>query len=504
MAFNKRIVVELELRLPRHVIGATFNSVGYKAWRSYVGKYVKVQANKTWMIMKEMLHEDDIEKYASFIKKMVGLAKSAGIGGHLLEDTTTNWEALRAHHNVYVQSGDASTDYGITLSQIVLRESIKQAKNIIDFDDQIYMPYLRDVSFPKYDRLFIDEFQDTNEVQIELMKKMIKYGGKVIAVGDTDQAIYGFRGADSEAMNRGRKAFDCQVLPLSITYRCSKAVTREAQKYVSKIEYFDGAKEGLVEAVEKYNATDFLPTDAILCRNNAPLVKMAYGFIRRGIGINMPGRDLGAGLKIFIKKMKAKNVDDLEIKAVEWLGNQRDNLIEKGQEDKIEALNDKIECLEVIIENLDYADRTINALLAEIDYLFKASEIPAISLMSIHKSKGDEWNRVFILDFAKLMPSKYAKQPWQKMQENNLIYVAITRAKSYVGYIDSGVFSDDDGDMLEERRAQFKEARAKARVSAPSKKKWASKKTKKPKANKAKPIKKGKVTGGLSLGGLLR
>ncbi|MHA2265885.1 MAG: UvrD-helicase domain-containing protein, partial [Candidatus Thorarchaeota archaeon] len=173
MAFNKRIVEELELRLPRHVIGATFNSVGYRAWRNYVGRFVKTQANKTWLIMRDMLHEDDVEVYGAFVKRMVGLAKSAGIGGYLLEDTAENWEALRAHHNVYIPSKEANTAYGITLAQIVLRQSIKMARKLVDFDDQIYMPYLENVAFEKYDRLFIDEAQDTNEVQVELLKRML-------------------------------------------------------------------------------------------------------------------------------------------------------------------------------------------------------------------------------------------------------------------------------------------------------------------------------------------
>jgi superfamily I DNA/RNA helicase len=459
MAFNKRIVTELQEKLPRHVNCATFNSVGYKAWLRYVGRFVKTHGNKTWFIMRDMLNKDDVDMYGAFIKRMVGLAKSAGIGGRLAPDIAETWFALMDHHNVLLQSEEANIEYGITLSQIVLRESIKQSNNIVDFDDQIYMPYIKEVSFPKYDRVFVDEGQDTNEVQIELIKRMVKPGGKVVAVGDEDQAIYGFRGADSNAMNNIRNAFSCKPYPLSITYRCAKSIVREAQKYVPKIEAFEGSQEGEVVRLENYNATDFENTDAILCRNNAPLVKMAYGFIRRGIGVNMPGRDLGEGLKNFVNKMKAKDVDDLGIKISEWLSNESARLIEKGQEDKVGVINDQVECLEVIIENLDYANSTINALLGEIDYLFKGSDSPAITLMSVHKSKGDEWSRVFILDFDNLMPSRYAKKSWQKQQENNLIYVAITRAKSYLGYISSGCFADNDSEILEKRRDEFRNNR---------------------------------------------
>jgi DNA helicase-2/ATP-dependent DNA helicase PcrA len=52
-----------------------------------------------------------------------------------------------------------------------------------------------------------------------------------------------------------------------------------------------------------------------------------------------------------------------------------------------------------------------------------------------------EWNRVFILDRWR-MPSKYATQPWQQEQEQNLIYVAITRAKRELTYIDGKCWKD--------------------------------------------------------------
>jgi superfamily I DNA/RNA helicase len=506
LAFNKRIVEELKLRLPHAVHCATFNSQGYKAWRKYVGRFVQTNGSKTWKIMKDLLCDEDIEKYGSFVRRMVSLAKSAGIGGPLLEDDYENWEALRNHHNVYIQVEGADYLYGITLAQMVLRESIKMSRSLVDFDDQIYMPYLNNARFDKYDLVFSDEAQDTNEVQVELLKRMLKRGGRLVAVGDSGQAIYGFRGADHNAMNNIQKAFNCRRLPLSISYRCSKAIVRKAQEYVPAIEPFEHANEGYVGDIEEYNATDFKPTDAILCRNNAPLVKMAYSFIRRGIGINMPGRDLGAGLINFIRKLKGSDADEVIERAHDWLDKEREKLIEKGQEDKIESLIDKVECLEVIVENLDYDDRSTNALIEEIEYLFQESDSPAVTLCSVHKSKGDEWDRVFILDFYDLMPSKYARKEWQQLQEKNLIYVAITRAKSFLGFIRSGTFADEDAELQKEMRAAFREERKKRQSSgykSRSRNTSTRKRPQKPKAARVKqptaPKKRGGVAGGIKL-----
>lgn len=52
-----------------------------------------------------------------------------------------------------------------------------------------------------------------------------------------------------------------------------------------------------------------------------------------------------------------------------------------------------------------------------------------VILSSVHKAKGMEWDRVFLLGRRGFMPAKFAKLNWQKVQEDNLIYVAVTRAK---------------------------------------------------------------------------
>lgn len=66
------------------------------------------------------------------------------------------------------------------------------------------------------------------------------------------------------------------------------------------------------------------------------------------------------------------------------------------------------------------------ALLAAIDELF-ADKANAITLATIHRSKGLEANKVVWLNYD--FRSKWARQDWQKQQEKNLCYVAATRAK---------------------------------------------------------------------------
>ncbi len=460
LAFNVSIVNELKSRLPEHITCSTLNSLGFRSWRNYVGRRtLKVDASKTAGILRQALSEEDFKFYAPFVIKMVSLAKSAGLGGFLMEDTLENWEALREHHNVKLgteKEEGFDTDYSraIELCQKALNRSSSMANSLVDFDDQIYMPYLRGARFDQYHVVFVDELQDVSPVQRSLLKRVIKSGGRIIGVGDSYQSIYGFRGADHNSMEDFAKEFDCLRLPLSISYRCSKAIVREAQKYVPQIEPFESAPEGLVETIPDYIATQFLKTDVVLCRNTAPLVKMAYGLIGRGSGVNMPGRDFAKGLQKLVKDLKATDFADLSEKLELWLQHQTEVLTAKKKESKIEYVRDRVDTIDIIMSNLPADKTTIKDLLEEIQFVFQGRD-EAVTMMTIHKAKGQEWDRVFILDFH-LMPSKYAKgHPWMEIQERNLIYVAITRAKNYLGYIVSNEFSDKDEEARRASRESF-------------------------------------------------
>lgn len=440
LAFNRSIVKELKEKLPSYVTCKTFNGCGWNAWVRHTGRSyrsIKLDAKKTRTIIRDRFTDEDRELYESFVNKLVSLAKASGLTP-VSDDS--EWEHLVDHHSVQLTSSKAEIDRAYYLARRTLEVSIERAHFLCDFDDQLYMPWLKSAAFDRYDAVFIDEAQDTNWVQCQLLKRMLKPNGRVIAVGDIDQAIYGFRGADSSAMQNIEDTFSATVLPLSISYRCAKSVIRKAQEYVPEIEYFEGAPEGEVKTIEKYSVEDFQDSDAILCRNNAPLIEMAYQFISRGKAVNFLGRDIGSGLQSLCKKMSANNVDELSVSLEEWLERESDKLTKKGCEEKIGVLSDKVRCINIFIDNLPENKREIKDLTEAIGDLFK-SKGSGITLSSIHKSKGREWTRVYILD-SNLMPSKWARKEWSKIQEKNLTYVAITRAKYTLGYISSNKWAD--------------------------------------------------------------
>ena len=81
-----------------------------------------------------------------------------------------------------------------------------------------------------------------------------------------------------------------------------------------------------------------------------------------------------------------------------------------------------------------------NELINKINIIFTDDENDGICLSTIHKAKGLEADNVYIL-CESLMPSKHAKKEWEKISENNLKYVAVTRAKKTLNFICEKQFS---------------------------------------------------------------
>ena len=442
VAFNKSIAEELKARLPQHVRSMTLNAMGFSAWVRHTVGRINVDANKTRDIIRRILSDEQQAMYGNGLAKLTGLAKSIGLvpAGHasnispLTYDSDAAWIELIEKYDVDFHE-DAQLPVALELARLVLRRSIEDAKNTIDFDDQLYMPVISGARFFANDYLFVDEAQDVNMVQRAMLKRALKPGGRLIAVGDPCQAIYGFRGADTSAIASIKREFNAIELPLTVSYRCPKAIVAHARQYVSHIEAHDSAPEGSITSHEKWGAALFTAADAILCRNTGPLIETAFYLMRNKVGCRVLGRELGVGLTALIRKMKAKTIDNLLTRLAAHQDRETARFLAKGQEEKADALADRIDTIRVFVNELSETRRTIPALEALIAELFTDQGKGLLTLCTVHKSKGLEWARVFILD-RELMPSKWARQAWQAEQENNLIYVAVTRAKSELHFID--------------------------------------------------------------------
>ncbi len=434
LAFNKSIADELRSRLPKHVQARTFHSVGMAAWGTFAKSRPRVDSDKVYKIMKGITGNLKKEDPRNFVfaqaKRLVGLAKNAGLVPNgsdcehgLMNDSDNSWRSLADHHDITCDDFPAA----IQLARETLLTSIEISEESIDFDDMLYMPLITGAPFFKNDWVFVDEAQDVSATQRAMLARMLKPGGRLIAVGDPHQAIYGFRGADSESMNQITKRFDCKEFPLSTSYRCPRLIVEEAQNYVSHIESSPDAPEGKFERLSEWGPSTIKPGAGILCRNVAPLLVVAFRLIAAGVPVKMLGREIGKGLVTLIKSQRAgDSVPRLMVKLAEYGDKEIERHLAKGKEELAAAVEDKVECVRVIAESAGV--KTVRALISRIESLFDSTK-PGVELATVHKAKGLEWEQVYILDRATKMPSPWARRAWQKQQETNLIYVAITRSQ---------------------------------------------------------------------------
>lgn len=444
MAFNKSIATELGNRAPSHVMCKTFHSLGFSALvRGRRRGEVEVDGRKTWSILKGKIRGADgarvnltrpaIDTYGGFVAKLVGLAKQAGIGALAEDSDASAWRAIIRHHNLTLRSRDASEETAIEIARKVLAIA-GECDTVIDFDDMLWLALRNNVTFRKFDWVVVDEAQDTNPLQVEIVRRSSDAQTRTVFVGDPMQAIYGFRGADSTAMPRIAETFECTKLPLSVSYRCAANIVATAREYCPHIEAAPNAASGSVTDVEEFDLAKL--DGVVLCRNNAPLLAVAYRCIAIGRPVQFHGKDLGKNLDNLIKRIAGAttSLDAFAAKAETWYLRE----YAKSQNDDdvaaMDRLADRIECLRVMVAAAPEDDRTVQGLRDRAARLF-IGRASGLELASIHKSKGMEWDVVNILD-AWRMPSKFSVgTPWMEQQESNLHYVAITRAKHVLRYI---------------------------------------------------------------------
>src|SRR4029453_12289495 len=167
---------------------------------------------------------------------------------------------------------------------------------------------------------------------------------------------------------------------------------------------------------------------AILCRNNAPIISMAFALLRRRIGIKVLGRDFGKSLTTLVKKHggEATSLETFTAKFTEWKEKELRLAAAAEKEAKMDRITDQYESIMAVVESL--STPTTTELLFAIEQLFERAD-GQIVLSSGHKAKGLEWHTVLHLDPWRI-PSRFARSnPIALEQEMNLQYVIETRAK---------------------------------------------------------------------------
>lgn len=418
LAFNKHIADEWGARSPKADISTT-HSFGLKVVREAFGR-VKVDDSKVYYILKPMVEAQKMEfgdsrALMSTVKKVVALSKAT---------LSKDFEWICDRYGIPT-NGDAQ------LVNMLARYALEQDKkmtNTVDFGDMIWFPYVHHLQPKQYPFVFVDEAQDLNWAQAELISSALEPGGRVVLVGDKNQALYGFRGADADSIPNLIERFQAQTLPLSITYRCPKAVVELAQTLVPQIEAAPDAIDGEVLYQREREALKGVgPGDMILCRTNAPLVAPIYSLIQRGVKATIRGRDIGKGLITLIEKFEPKimssSLNELLGLLVNYERVQVGRLMSTNKTGQAQAVQDKVETIVALSDGVE----SIGDLKTKTESIFDDRTASVVG-STVHRAKGLEADKVIIIR-PDLMPHPLAQQSWEEQAEQNCIYVACTRAK---------------------------------------------------------------------------
>jgi superfamily I DNA/RNA helicase len=451
-AFNKAIATELQEKIgnrPGVEVG-TMHSLGMRLMRA-VNAQFRVEGRKVRSLGRKYYPSNlpDHKKALDVVVDAVSYAKQAGLGlpGTPDPQEEAPWCGLLDYYGLDLEiPKDIGKSEIVRVCQNIYQQSLNlcvQKKDaVIDFDDMILAPlYFSHVVNGKdnagmYDWFLLDEAQDTNLTRRELAKFVLKPEGRLVAVGDDRQAIYGFAGANNDSMDLIRREHNAEVLPLSVTYRCPRKVVELANTWVEDIQAHESAPEGEVREIRHREFLnmwqDFLPSDAILCRNTRPLVCLARRFRQKGVRCVVEGINYRGLISLASRWGDSITVAMLRDRLTEYVALETENLIRKGEESRAAQLQERRDII------LDFCtdvadDAMVYTLLDRMESVLNAAEDsdrePVLTLCTIHRSKGREWNRVFLVGRNAYMPSRYAEKEWELEQEDNLAYVAVTRAK---------------------------------------------------------------------------
>ena len=422
-AFNTSIAKALEPRMPVGVTVKTIHSFGFAALRAASTRRIEINRFRTADAVQGILGRGHESRDArAFCSKLISIAKGNAFdaceaGGTPKLDTL---DAMADAQELLAPKGwSRGKLLGVALQ--VLRAQQLSTSTEIDFDDMIWLPVVRQIAIPQFDFVLVDELQDLNPAQIAICVEA-SAEGRFIGVGDRHQAIYGFRGADREAIPRMVRELRADVLPLSITYRCARSIVTEANEIVPALEAAPGAPLGTVrhaslETLER----DVAPGDFVLSRTNAPLVSLCFRLIKAGRRAAIQGRDIGDGLAAWVRGTKAADVPELLRCVRDWRISEIARL--DALERDTDGVTDRAECLIAIAEGA----KSVAEVMLRIESIF-SGEAPGgrVLLSSTHRAKGLEAERVWLLH------DTYCQRPGA--EESNLLYVAITRAKSELIY----------------------------------------------------------------------
>ncbi len=349
-------------------------------------------------------------------------------------------------------------------------EEVKDARRQIDFEDVLLTcagmlesePKVAQEVRDQYRHFTVDEFQDVSALQDRLLRLWIGDRDDLCVVGDPNQAIYGFAGADPRYLLDFPERFPrVTAVRLERNHRSAQPVLRLANRIirgqpgalqlrgdgpdgpdpaVTRYDTDRAEAEGVAAAVTGLLAAGVRPAGiAVLYRTTAQSAELAGAFARAGIPVTVLGDrrffDIPE-VRQAIMALRAASVAPIDGGLIDTV---RDVLRALGHTDEPPpaggALRDAWEAraaLLALARDMP-AGATLRGFTDGLQARARDQHEPALSTVTfatMHAAKGLEWDHVHIVGMSEgLMPIAYARSPAEVDEERRLAYVAVTRAR---------------------------------------------------------------------------
>jgi len=416
VSFGKEISKELAERVSAAKMPGVYVSTLHAFGRRSVTRafpHAQCEDGKTVMIADKLFSADKSYKY-----QRVLLAKAVSIAKNQLLSGAGEIDIALENLSFAIPDYVNRPQFLKRVAQLIVAS--REETSMFDMDDMIWLPVVLGLSVPTYAFVFVDETQDLNKTQLELaLRAASPEGGRIVAVGDERQAIYGFRGAGGKAsIARIVDGLGADVMRLTTTYRCAKRIVALAKETVSHFEAAPNAPEGQVTAGDWSELRGLVQGgDLVVSRSNAPLIREVMLFVSQGRPACFLGRDAGAELSRYCQKSKATTIAALLAWAQAEAAKDTERCEKKGLDPR--RITDRLETIAALADGAGSMD----GFYERIETFFVAERnADTVAFSTTHQAKGLEADSVFV--FA----DTYS--PGRSEEDDNLWYVAITRAKT--------------------------------------------------------------------------
>lgn len=424
-AYSNTVIPATKKMLPEHVTCSTVHGAGYRELKKRWG-YLALTSSRGYTLVEQMTGRNFYSLPDRFMW-LSALKYAEKCKEEMVAPSQNAFDNLRLKYEDLATLTFTDEVIGMTKKLLLEMKDIEKCRTTgIEFIDQVWLP-LWFVKTPPYDLGIIDECQDLSAARLALCRCLCK---NLVFVGDPNQAINAFSGADAYAFKRIQDISSTE-LPLKLSFRLPPNIISKANRLIPTAGLKGTNKPTGVEKTVSFSDLPKMLSEPyvdnlVVCRYNAPLISCALKLLKANIPCYLKGDRVVKALASIVKGRNAVDLDELSFK----LDRYEDQQLQKVDEWMSEQIRDKLDCIRAVIKTCSRIDEVEPALKS----FYKSPRKDSVPLCTIHAAKGLEAPNVFIL--FPPVESPRARTPEAKEQELHLHFVAITRTKSNLYWVE--------------------------------------------------------------------